>query len=355
MSKRYLYFTVFTTGLATLGFELAASRLIGPYFGVSSLVWAVIIGLILIYLTVGYFIGGRLSDRYPQPRVMFGILAWGAFAAGVVPLIASFVLRPAANAFDQFQLGILFGAFAAVLILFIIPVTLLGMISPFAIRLAIEDTSQAGTISGRIYAVSTLGSFVGTFLPDLVLIPLVGTRSTFLFFSYLLLGVALVGLWLTAGARRALRYAWMPLLLAALAFASLRLPLKDTAGQIFEQESSYNYIQVVERDGYRYLKLNEGQGIHSIYHPDQLAFAGTWDQFLAAPFFNAPPFGPEQVKNMAIIGLAAGTTDGCPPDDIVNLEPDFINGQNQRFMGLPEATAGTRRAGYFSASKILLR
>ncbi|MFN2196057.1 MAG: fused MFS/spermidine synthase, partial [Anaerolineales bacterium] len=122
MSKRYLYFTVFTTGLATLGFELAASRLIGPYFGVSSLVWAVIIGLILIYLTVGYFIGGRLSDRYPQPRVMFGILAWGAFAAGVVPLIASFVLRPAANAFDQFQLGILFGAFAAVLILFIIPV-----------------------------------------------------------------------------------------------------------------------------------------------------------------------------------------------------------------------------------------
>jgi spermidine synthase len=347
LSKRYLYFTVFTTGLATLGFELAASRLIGPYFGVSSLVWAVIIGLILIYLTVGYFIGGRLSDRYPQPRVMFGILAWGAFAAGVVPLIASFVLRPAANAFDQFQLGILFGAFAAVLILFIIPVTLLGMISPFAIRLAIEDTSQAGTISGRIYAVSTLGSFVGTFLPDLVLIPLVGTRSTFLFFSYLLLGVALVGLWLTAGARRALRYAWMPLLLAALAFASLRLPLKDTAGQIFEQESSYNYIQVVERDGYRYLKLNEGQGIHSIYHPDQLAFAGTWDQFLAAPFFNAPPFGPEQVKNMAIIGLAAGTTArqatavfGPIPIDGYEIDPAIIKvGQEYFDMNMPNLNA----------------
>lgn len=347
MSKRYLYFTVFASGLATLGFELAASRLIGPYFGVSSLVWAVIIGLILIYLTAGYFIGGRISDRYPQPQVLYGILAWGAFTAGVVPLVASFVLRPAADAFDQFQLGILFGSFAAVLILFVIPVTLLGMISPFAIRLAIVDTAQAGTISGRIYAVSTLGSFVGTFLPDLVLIPLVGTRSTFLFFSYFLLAVALAGLWLSAGARKALRYAWMPLFLAVLAYASLRLPLKDTAGQIFEQESSYNYIQVVDQDGYRYLRLNEGQGIHSIYHPDQLAFAGTWDQFLAAPFFNTPPFDPEQVRSMAIVGLAAGTTArqatavfGPIPIDGFEIDPAIIKvGQEYFDMNMPNLNA----------------
>jgi spermidine synthase len=305
--KRYLYFTVFASGLATLALELSASRLIGPYFGVSSLVWATIIGLILIYLTAGYFIGGRLADRYPEGRVMYGLLAWGAFAAGVVPMVAGFILRPAADAFDQFQLGILFGAFAAVLILFVLPVTLLGTISPFAIRLAIDDPEHSGSVAGRIYAISTLGSFVGTFVPDLFLIPLVGTRATFLIFSMGLLLVALVGLWLTVGFRKMLRYSWMPVALLLLAYFNFQEPLKNTVGQIYERESSYNYIQVVERDGYRYLRLNEGQGIHSMYHPTQLAFEGTWDQFQAAPFFNAPPFAPENVHSMAIIGLAAGT------------------------------------------------
>ena len=82
------------------------------------------------------------------------------------------------------------------LILFSLPVTLLGAISPFAIRLAISDPQQAGRVSGRIYAISTLGSFVGTFLPVLVLIPLVGTTWTFILFSEFLLLVALGGLWL---------------------------------------------------------------------------------------------------------------------------------------------------------------
>lgn len=308
MKQKYLYFTVFVTGMATLGFELAASRLIGPYFGVSSLVWATIIGLILIYLTVGYFIGGWIADRHPYARVLYAILAWGAFAAGVVPLVASFVLRPAADAFDTFQFGLILGSFAAVLILFTIPVTLLGMISPFAIRLAITDQAHAGTVSGRIYAISTLGSFVGTFLPDLVLIPLVGTRGTFLILSLILLGVALVGLWKAAGQRGLLRYAWMPVVLLILAWLNLRLPLKDTRGQIFESESTYNYIQVLEREGTRYLRLNEGQGIHSIYRPDQIEFGGTWDHFLVAPFFNEPGYPLDEVQEIAIIGLAAGTT-----------------------------------------------
>ena len=308
VNEKYLYFTVFISGMATLGFELAASRLIGPYFGVSSLVWATIIGLILIYLTIGYFLGGWIADRYPQAKVLYSLLAWGALAAGIVPLVASFVLRPAADAFDNFQFGLLFGSFAAVLILFTIPVTLLGTVSPFAIRLAIKDPARAGTISGRIYAISTLGSFVGTFLPDLVLIPLVGTRGTFLILSLVLLVVALVGLGLSAGRGSLLRLTWMPLLLVLLAWLNLRLPLKDTRGQIFESESTYNYIQVLELDGTRYLRLNEGQGIHSVYNPQQIEFAGTWDHFLVAPFFNQPGYNLGEVQNIAIIGLAAGTT-----------------------------------------------
>jgi predicted membrane-bound spermidine synthase len=300
-------------------------------FGTSNLVWASIIGLILIYLTAGYFIGGRWADRSPNYRTLYAILAWGAFTSGLVPLAARPVLLFASDAFDQLQVGILVGSFTAVLVLFSVPVTLLGMVSPFAIRLAIQDPQQAGRISGRIYAISTLGSFIGTFLPGLVLIPLIGTTLTFLAFSGFLLLVALLGLAQAAGWRRALLWLWMPVVLGALALFLSLGPIKATEGQIYETESAYNYIQVLELDSYRVLRLNEGQGIHSVWHPAELAYNGTWEQFLAAPFFNPPPYGPEQVESMAIVGLAAGTTArqataafGPIPIDGFEIDPEII-------------------------------
>ena len=99
----------------------------------------------------------------------------------------------------------------------------------------------------------------------------------------------------------------MPVFLGVLAILWGRGDIKASLGQIYETESAYNYIQVQEMGGYRYLRLNEGQGIHSVYHPDQLAFHGPWMQVLAAPFFNPAPYTPEQVESMAVIGLAAGT------------------------------------------------
>jgi len=305
--KSYLYFTVFCSGMTSLAIEFGASRLLGNTFGTSNLVWASIIGLILIYLTVGYFIGGRWADRSPRLQTMYGVLAWGGFTAGLVPFVARPVLRMAADAFDQLQVGILFGSFTAVLILFIIPVTLLGTISPFAIRLAIVDSRQAGRISGQIYAISTLGSFIGTFLPVLVLIPLVGTTFTFLFFSIFLTMVALIGMAKAAGWKHTILWSWMPVVLCVLGILWGKGPIKKTVGEIYEVESAYNYIQVLEKDGYRYLRLNEGQGIHSIWNAQNLNYGGPWQEFLVAPFFNPPPYRANQVKNMAIIGLAAGT------------------------------------------------
>lgn len=333
--SRYLYFTVFMTGMSTLAVELTASRLLGPAFGVSNLVWASIIGLILIYLTLGYFIGGAWADRSPYQKTMYTILVWGAFLAGLVPLIAKPVLRMAADAFDNLQAGVLLGSFVAVLILFSFPVTLLGVISPFAIRLAIGDPNEAGSISGRIYATSTLGSFVGTFLPVLVLIPIAGTTITFLIFSIFLLLVALIGLWRVSGWKSALAWSWMLIILVIIAVYWGQSRIKNTEGQIYESESEYNYIQVLERDGYRYLRLNEGQGIHSIWHPSELNYSGPWEQFLVGPFFNPPegdnPYGIENVKSLAIIGLAAGTLArqatavfGPIPIDGFEIDPDVI-------------------------------
>jgi spermidine synthase len=306
--KRYIYLTVFVSGMTTLGIEFAASRLLGSVFGTSNLVWAAIIGLILIYLAVGYSLGGRWADNDPSHRTFYRILVWGAFSAGIVPFIARPVLFAAADAFDQLQVGVLLGAFSAVLVLLVVPITLLGTVSPFAIRLEMKDSSQAGKTAGRIYAISTLGSFLGTFTPDLLLIPWIGTRLTFVVFSLALCLVGLIGLWIAEGWKESIKWSWMPALILILALLWGTGPVKQHTNQIYEKESAYNYIQVLEVNEYRYLRLNEGQGVHSIYHPSQDRFWGTWMQVLPAPFFNPAPFMPGEVEDMAIIGLAAGTS-----------------------------------------------
>lgn len=308
MRTAHLYTAVFFSGLTTLAAELAASRLLENHFGTSNLIYAVIIGLILIYLTAGYFLGGYWADRSPEPRTFFQILAWGAFTVALIPLVSRPILRIAAQAFDQLQMGALIASFAAAMFLFIIPITLLGTASPFAIRLAIRDTGSAGTVSGRIYAVSTLGSFIGTFLPGLVLIPTVGTYRAFLVIGGMLLLLALYLLGRTAGWRKVLPYLWMPLVLAVLGVLGTRGFDKPTAGLIYEGESSYNYIQVIQEGEFRLLRLNEGQGVHSIYHPTRLFYSGPWEQVLAAPYFNPAPYDPAQLRSAAIVGLAAGTT-----------------------------------------------
>ena len=305
--RRYLLFTVFISGMTTLAAELAASRLIGNVFGTSNLVWASIIGLILIYLTVGYFLGGKWADANPTPTAMYRVLAWGAFTLGLVPYIAGPVLRSAATAFEVLQVGILGVSFIAVLVLFSVPITLLGTISPFAIRLSVKDTSHAGQTSGQIYAISTLGSFIGTFLPTLVTIPAIGTTRTFLLFSLILLFVALAGLGQFASRRAMFKLLWMPVLIALIAMLASGQALKKSRGQIYETESAYNYIQVAQQNGFTILRLNEGQGVHSIYKPGVLQYNGPWDQFLVSPYFYANR-KPSDVKRVAIVGLAAGTT-----------------------------------------------
>ena len=308
MQRKYLYLAVFFSGMTSLAVEMAASRLLGNFFGASNLVWASIIGLILIYLTIGYFLGGRWADKSPNYSTFFQILIWGAFTIGLIPVVARPVLRFAAGAFEMLEMANLFGSFVAVLILFIVPIILLGTASPFAIRLAIQDSRQAGEVSGFIYGISTLGSFIGTFLPVIILIPTIGTYRTFQAIAGMMLIVAMIGLWRTSGWKRAAVYLWMPLVILLLATLGMRGTDKITEGMIYEGESGYNYIQVIQLGQTRILQLNEGQGMHSMYHPQIVNFNGPWEQVLAAPFFNPAPYDPANIKRIAIVGLAAGTT-----------------------------------------------
>jgi len=352
----YLLFTVFVSGMVTLAVELSASRLLDPYFGTSNVVWANLIGLILAYLTVGYFVGGRLADRYPRPEVLYGITGTAGVLVGLVPFVARPVLLLASRGFATYSVGLLLGSFIGVLLLFALPVTLLGFVSPFAIRLAMQDVRSAGDIAGVVYGISTLGSILGTFAPVLVLIPNIGTRYTFLSFAGLLLLVSIGGL-MRARSRAAWVFATFLLLLLALGLLSRQAVIKPAEGMIFEAESAYNYIQVVEVRGTRYLLLNEGQAVHSVYNPNSLATFGTWDYFLVAPFFNAPPYTPDQVRSLCMIGLAAGTTPrqytavfGPIPIDGVEIDPVIVDVGRRLFaMTEPNLAVHVEDGRYFLA------
>ncbi len=360
--RRYLAVTVFVAGACSLGVEFAASRLLEAVFGTSNLVWAAVIGLILLYLAAGYFLGGKVADRRPDFAFFYHLLAWGGLSVALVPVPARPLLYRAAAAFDQLQLGALIGAFVVVLILLSIPVTLLGMVAPYAVRLAVRATEETGRVAGRLYALSTLGSFLGTYLTVLALIPILGTRRTFLVLGGALVLTSLGGLLVARRPRAAMRLLWIPLLIAWLYFGWANGPIKGTPGQVYEAESAYNYIEVIERQGYRYLRLNEGQGVHSIYHPTVLQYNGAWMHFLAGPFLNTPPFSPQEVQRVAILGLAGGTvarqaTAAFGPIPIEGYEIDpLVLEVGRRYFGLDalpnlhayaaDARVGLRRSPY---------
>jgi spermidine synthase len=335
MTKRYLYLTVFISGMTSLAVELSASRLLGNVFGTSNIVWANVIGLMLLYLTIGYFIGGRWADRSPYPVTLYKIIMWAGFLSAIIPLIARPILHTAAGAVIGAEAALALGSFVSVIVLFSVPVTLLGCVSPFAVRLAIDDPQSAGQISGQIYGISTLGSLVGTFLPVLILIPQLGTTRTFLVFAFALYIVGFIGYGQSQSWRSAVKWLWMVVVVILLAIWALNGPLRspvEGSTLLYETESAYNFIQVVENErGFRDLLLNEGQGVHSRYHSEYVFFGGTWELFLSAPYFNEPPFTPDDVNSLLVIGLAAGTIPrqyidvyGDIPIDGVEIDPKII-------------------------------
>src|SRR5579872_1720911 len=139
MTRRLLLPLVFLSGMTSLGVELGASRLLAPYFGTSLYVWGILIGLILLYLSAGYVLGGRLADRHPNPDLLFQLTAGRGLWVGVIPLVSYPILLASQQGFKELSVGLVAGTLFAVLLLFALPVILLGCVSPFAIRLLLRD------------------------------------------------------------------------------------------------------------------------------------------------------------------------------------------------------------------------
>ena len=157
MSRPFLLLTAFVCGGASLTLELTASRLLAPAFGTSMPVWSAIIASTLVYLAIGYSVGGRLADRRPEANLLFTLIGASALTTALIPIAGAPLVSAAAGATAALSIGTIAAAFVVLLLLFAVPVSLLGMVSPFVLKLLLRDAENAGKTAGEVYAVGTLG------------------------------------------------------------------------------------------------------------------------------------------------------------------------------------------------------
>jgi spermidine synthase len=339
LADRVLLGQVFVGGASVMTVEMCASRLLAPYFGTSLFIWANLIGLVMIYLALGYWLGGKLADRYPRHSLLYAMTAIAGFAVGLIPVLSRPILTLSLSGFETFSVGIFYGSLVGVIILFSVPLILLGFVSPFAIRLRSLDVSSAGGTAGGVSALSTLGSILGTFIPVFLLIPRIGTAATLYTAAALLIVFSIFGILAQGTMRPAAIYAGLLAIVLGLALFAPRGLIRPPAkgDLLYEHESPYNYIQVVREGTREKLVLNEGHATHSIYDPNALLTGGPWDYWLIAPYFSED-FSPTDMKGMAMIGSAAGTAahqySVVYPDvpvDSVEIDGDIVEAGRRYF------------------------
>ncbi|MEJ7701701.1 MAG: fused MFS/spermidine synthase [Pyrinomonadaceae bacterium] len=174
LNQIILEITVFVCGALVMIYEIIGSRLLSPYIGASTYVWTSLIGVILAALSLGYWLGGKIADRRPEIKILAAVIF---FAGGLVSLTIfskDLILSFIAGSALQLEVKSLIAA----LLLFAPASVLLGFVTPYAVKLKMSSLADAGKTVGRLYALSTVGSILGTFLAGFFLIPFVGSTRT---------------------------------------------------------------------------------------------------------------------------------------------------------------------------------
>lgn len=193
MKSLVLMVLVFVCGWAVMSLEILGGRILTPFFGSDIYVWGSVIGVFLLSLSIGYFVGGKLSRRSPRPVTLSVVIV----AAAVLVALLTRLHEKVNNAvFDWLVAETLggerWGSLVAATILFLLPTTLLGMVSPYAVRLATTEVCSVGERAGVLYAVSTVGSVLGCFMTAFYLILWFHMDTILLLTSGLLVAVALM-------------------------------------------------------------------------------------------------------------------------------------------------------------------
>lgn len=312
---------VFISGAAVMLLEFAASRLLAPYFGTSIFVWGNIIGAILIALSLGYFIGGKLADRTPDLAVISRYVLAASVLVSLIPVFMMLLVVPLSELQTSFSFRLGFsiiGSFVAIVLLFALPVILLGMVSPFIIRIATKDIQTAGQVAGGLYAWSTMGSIVGTFASAFFIVPFLGSRETIFISAVLLALIGMIGM---------KRYGYTVVLVLPIVLYGWfsQQPLRADAAVLEEGETLYQYYAVIDSEDRLLLQYNEGLGTQSLYMKAGVLTDSYFDYVALAPSLR-----PDSTSAV-VLGLAGGTltrqlTTYYPDLQItgVELDPEII-------------------------------
>jgi spermidine synthase len=252
----------FISSFCTLVIELIAGRIMAPYIGVSLYTWTSIIGVVLAGMSGGNFFGGFIADRYASRRTL-GLI----FMAGGVASLGILVVTHAI-AGTTFGLSFLPRIVVYVTAIFFLPSFVLGMVSPVVVRLALANLEHSGHTVGTIYAFSTIGSLVGTFLTGFYLISWLGTRTIVWLVAIILL---VTGIILAAADAPRRRGVLISIALAVAIFAAVGV--RWAAGRYVapcDIESNYYCIKVLEtsQSGHAARMLMLDRLIHSFVVPD---------------------------------------------------------------------------------------
>ncbi|MEO0481857.1 MAG: fused MFS/spermidine synthase [Planctomycetota bacterium] len=307
MTTKRLVAASFLGGFAVMVLELAAVRILAPWFGDSAYVWTNAIGVLLAAMALGAWVGGRLSASNGPQRLSVLLLVAGGWTA-ITPFLVrplSSGLLPETMALEGAGLTLTLGSLAATTILFALPVLLAAAASPVLVTAIVEGGATVGRAAGVVATASTLGSLVGTFGATHFLIPGVGTRAT----VWIAAGAVLVAGALVRGQKAAGASAVVPLILALIPLG----PLRPAAGDfelLAERESELQFLQVqrLGDSGQVQLKINEGlDSFHSVRVDSERWTDGLYyDYHAVAPFlaFDGEPGRPPKVLSL---GSAAGT------------------------------------------------
>lgn len=247
LRKALIILTAFTTGASVMIIELAANRVLAPWFGNSLYTWTGLIGVILLSLSIGYYLGGWLADKNPNFRTFFHIISASSILIFIIPFINGILYKnfPYRN--------IVIGPLFASLLLFSLPGILLGSVSPYAIRLVslLSSDKKIGVSAGSIAMFSTLGSVLGTFTAGFFLIPTFKLSMIFFVTSFLLLFLSLFGYFLFEK-KTISKYSILNMVLLVLLVLGAGLyqyiDLHKEKNILFDKTTFYHRIRVVQTE-----------------------------------------------------------------------------------------------------------
>ena len=184
-NQKYKVF-IFIVEAICMILELCASRVLSPYFGNSNIVWTSVIGIILLSSSIGNYIGGKIADKEGLRNHLKTILVFAALFVFLIPISQKGILEILSKTFSDIKLGAIIGT----LLMFFMPSLFLGCINPIIIKLNLKDINTAGEITGKVYAVATIGGIVGTFLGGFFLVPNYGSVQILFVLSIMLFVLA---------------------------------------------------------------------------------------------------------------------------------------------------------------------